>query len=125
MQISGALSFDCYDLTIEFVSSSAKSGGTYDTKIIAVDDTKVIDIKEFSVTAWPNPSIDSFNIKLRSTNNEDKVEVYVFDLIGKLVHYEEGKANQDIRFGERFASGMYTVKVIQSDKIEIKRLIKE
>ena len=115
VQISGALSYECYNLTISI--NSAKSGGT--------DDTKIIDIKEFSLTAWPNPSIDSFNLKLRSINTEDKVEVFVFDGIGKLVYYEKGKANQDFRFGERLASGIYSVKVVQANTSEFKRLIKK
>ncbi len=88
-------------------------------------ETEIITLAIFEVTAWPNPSKDIFNISLKSMNNDDKVEVYVFDAIGKLVHFAEGNASQNYKFGERFASGVYTVRVIQSDKIEFKRLIKE
>jgi len=97
----------------------ASSGGKSEvvTEIIALD--------IFEVTAWPNPSKDIFNITLKSINNEDKVEVFVFDMTGKLVHYDEGKANKNYQFGERFASGVYTVKVVQSNNSEFKRLIKE
>lgn len=114
VQISGGLSFSCYDLSINFLGV-AKTAST---------NTNVIAINELSVKAWPNPSDSSFNIKLTSNNSLDKVDIYVYDITNKLVHSNQFEPNQEYRFGKKLAGGIYTVKIIQSGKIKFIRLIK-
>ncbi|RXP52397.1 T9SS C-terminal target domain-containing protein, partial [Lutibacter sp. HS1-25] len=88
-------------------------------------ETEIITLGLFEVSAWPNPSKDKFNLSIKSVNSEAKVEVFVFDISGKLMHYAQGKANENYQFGEQFASGVYTLKVVQSSNVEFKRLIKD
>ena len=79
---------------------------------------------EFSVKAWPNPSDSSFNIKLKSINGLDKVDINVFDVTNKLVHSNQFEPNQEYRFGGNLEGGIYFVKLSQADNVQSVKLVK-
>ncbi len=74
--------------------------------------------------AWPNPTDNSFNIKLITKNSLDKVEIFVYDITSKLVHQNKFDQDQEYRFGKDFDSGVYIIKIVQADKVKYIRLIK-
>ena len=90
--------------------------------------TSLLDIDTFnysiSVKSWPNPSDSYFNIKLTTNNNFNKTEIFIYDINGKQVHYNTFNPGDVYRFGKELAGGIYIVKVIQAERMKIKRLIK-
>jgi hypothetical protein len=75
---------------------------------------KITDMLE--VKALPNPATTEFNL-LISGNSKEQVDVTVFDLYGRKVYQAKGSINSAYKFGDKFASGMYIVQVIQGTKI--------
>lgn len=89
---------------------------------IATDKTNE---SKFEIKVRANPFEDNATLKVLSDNSTNLVEIYVYDLNNRLVHYEKGKADQEFTFGETVESGVYIVKVIQANKYKQIRLIKE
>ncbi|PRZ21709.1 MBG domain-containing protein, partial [Flavobacterium granuli] len=82
------------------------------------------EIVAFSITAYPNPSSQYFNLELAGISNE-KVEISVFDVLGRMVKHIENSNNKLIKFGEDFPSGAYLVVVRQGTDQKTIRLIKQ
>ncbi|UFH35209.1 MBG domain-containing protein [Flavobacterium acetivorans] len=82
------------------------------------------EIVAFSITAYPNPSSQYFNLELAGISNE-KVEVSVFDVLGRMVKHIENSNNKLIKFGDDFPSGAYLVLVRQGTDQKTIRLIKQ
>ncbi len=82
------------------------------------------DISNLEIKSWPNPSDGYFSIKINTTNNTDKIDIYVFDVTNKLVHQNQFEAEQEYQFGLRLESGVYIVKIYQANKIQFIRLVK-
>lgn len=78
----------------------------------------------FEVKAWPNPSIDAFNIKVTTNNTTDKVNIQVIDVTGKQVHSGTVDTSQTYKFGETLQSGIYFIKVDQPDNSKTIKVIK-
>jgi len=64
----------------------------------------------FSVMAHPSPFTENFTLNV-TTPSEDKVQVMVYDMIGKLVDQREVSASDAVtlEIGDRFPSGVYNV----------------
>jgi hypothetical protein len=78
-----------------------------------------------SVTAYPNPSVTDFSLRLTGFNMNDKVTVTVTDLYGRKVYQTQGTGKQVYSFGKTFIAGMYTVNIAQGDKQFSVKLVKE
>ena len=100
-----------------FSSSDSSANREFDP-IAIVSDT-------FEVTTWPNPSDKYFKLKLKSDNTKDRVEIHVFNAVGKLVHHEIGTSTQEFAFGKTFSIGTYMVHITQSNKQHRVRLIRK
>lgn len=79
----------------------------------------------YDVVSWPNPTSDSFNVKLLTPNTTDKVSLEAFDINGRLIHSNEIKGNEDYQFGNQLNSGIYFVRLSQADKTKVVKLIKQ
>ena len=77
-------------------------------------------------TAFPNPFSDTFNLNLTTVSNE-MVQVNVYDVLGKVIENLNVEANdtRSLFIGERYATGIYNVKVTQGDKTQFIRMIKQ
>lgn len=75
------------------------------------------------VIVLPNPSPTEFTLIINSNSNA-KAEIVVTDMAGRIVYKASGSANQQYRFGNRFASGMYMVRVMQGLKVRTVKVIK-
>lgn len=83
----------------------------------------VADTRALQVVAYPNPSTNSFNVKIESGSTE-KVMLLVYSTEGRMLYQEKGDINSTYSFGNNFMPGMYLVKVIQGNNIQTVRLIK-
>jgi hypothetical protein len=79
----------------------------------------------FGVVAYPNPSSENFNFSLTSSS-EEKVNVMVYDMIGKLIDQREVTPTEvsELQVGDRYPSGVYNVIVTQGENTKTLRLIK-
>jgi len=89
-----------------------------------IEEVKPIDA--FNVSAYPNPSNSSFNIVVRSQNQSEKIYLKVMNVNGQIVEKRNNLfAGEIIKIGESYISGMYLVQVIQGNKNETIKLIKQ
>jgi hypothetical protein len=78
---------------------------------------------KITVAAYPNPSVDVFNLTVESENESD-VKVEVFTVDGKPVHQDKGAFDKKFTFGQTFRAGTYVVKVTQGDKVGTVQVVK-
>jgi hypothetical protein len=78
----------------------------------------------FEVIAYPNPTDYQFTLVITGGKAE-KVEVTVFDVLGKMVKHFEKNDSQPIIFGEELPSGSYIAVVSQGNNQKNVRLIKQ
>jgi len=81
--------------------------------------------KDFTVTSYPNPYTSDFDIDI-ATPSQEKVQVKIYDMLGKLVEYTEVDAadTKTIKVGAQFPSGVYNVIVTQGAFLKTQRVIK-
>ena len=82
-------------------------------------------VAAFSAIAYPSPFTENFTLNV-TTPSEDKVQVMVYDMIGKLVDQREVSPADaaTLEIGDRFPSGVYNVIVTQGDNTKTLRVIK-
>ena len=86
-------------------------------------DVKVVN-DNLKVNAYPNPTATEFTLKLEGFGN-DKVSITVTDIMGRKVYMAEGSGSLQYVFGNKFTPGIYNVQVIQGDKKQTIKLVKE
>ncbi len=77
----------------------------------------------FELNTYPNPSQNFFNIQLNSLNQE-KVQVKLFDLQGRVLQTAVISPNQKSRVGNNLKSGTYFIEVKQGEKMSVQKVIK-
>ena len=82
-------------------------------------------VAAFSAIAYPSPFTENFTLNV-TTPSEDKVQVMVYDMIGKLVDQREVSPADaaTLEIGDRFPSGVYNVIVTQGENTKTLRVIK-
>lgn len=80
----------------------------------------------FNVIAYPNPFVSTFQLD-STTTSTDKVEIKVYDIVGKLVEIHKFDASEinNQRAGSNYHSGIYNVIITQGKKSKTLRLIKK
>jgi hypothetical protein len=78
----------------------------------------------FVVKAYPNPTEHQFNLTINSNLNE-KIIIQLYDAAGRKIQTLNATANEIIRFGEKLKTGIYIARVIQGNKQESIKLIKQ
>ncbi|SCY28806.1 GEVED domain-containing protein [Flavobacterium caeni] len=79
----------------------------------------------FKATAYPNPFTSDFNLDIVSASQE-KVQVKVYDMLGKLVESKELDAADahNAKVGAQFPAGVYNVIVSQDGIVKTLRVVK-
>ena len=79
----------------------------------------------FQVKAYPNPYTDTFKLSL-TTSSEDKLEVLVYDMLGKLLDQRESSPSDitEQQMGDRYPSGVYNIIFIQGATMKRLTVIK-
>ena len=81
-------------------------------------------VMPLTVKAYPNPTEHQFMLKVESSSNE-KIEVVVYDVLGRIVkHFEKGDSRY-YRFGEGLKVGSYFAEVRQGNEKKTVKLIKQ
>lgn len=77
------------------------------------------------VFSYPNPFVDSFQLEM-NTSLDAKVEVKVYDMMGKLVETRSTEVAQisELQLGATYPSGIYNVSIIQGENVKTVRVIK-
>ncbi len=114
-------------LVSDFVASNITRGA------IEVNDTKITKkvtaaAPETTITStlfvYPNPTSYKYTLFLEGGSKE-KVQVEVFDMVGRLVKHIESNDGQVIEFGEDLPTGAYFTTVTQGTYQKTVRLIKQ
>ncbi|TDD98048.1 T9SS type A sorting domain-containing protein, partial [Flavobacterium cellulosilyticum] len=78
----------------------------------------------FNVLVYPNPAKYQFTLEVLGESKE-KVDVMVYDALGRTIKHIESDAGQMIQFGEELPTGAYFTKVSQGTNQKTVRLVKE
>jgi hypothetical protein len=90
------------------------------------DDGLKIEINKddkLEITAYPNPTLSFFNLKVRSQSKE-AIDIRVYDMQGKMVEIQRGAPEKIYRLGDHIVAGMYIVEVRQSGRIATVKVVK-
>jgi hypothetical protein len=68
----------------------------------------------FDMTVYPNPFNEQATIIIHA-NNDEQIEVQVFDMLGNLVWKQIVLSNTNIGFGNEFAQGTYVIKAVSQE----------
>ena len=79
---------------------------------------------DLEVIAFPNPSASNFTINVKGNGKTDKITMQVVDMYGRIIEARNINANSPIRFGDRYKSGTYFVRIIQGNELKEIKLIK-
>jgi hypothetical protein len=91
-----------------------------------VNEVQEQNIGHFNTVAHPNPSTNSFTLKVLTDNATEKLNVRVMDLFGRVVEVKNGLTpNSTIRLGGSYRPGVYFAQVIQGKRKTTIRLIKQ
>ncbi|HLN52438.1 MAG TPA: T9SS type A sorting domain-containing protein [Lentimicrobium sp.] len=73
-------------------------------------------VERYSAKIWPNPSIESFNLKVQSPSHQD-IKIIISDLMGKKVEEFFMDNNASVIFGKMFSPGLYVIRIKQGSEI--------
>lgn len=79
----------------------------------------------YNLVSWPNPTNDLFNIRMKTPNYEDEVNLQAFDINGRLIYTDIISGNEDYQFGYNLQAGIYFVKVTQAETTQVIKVIKQ
>jgi hypothetical protein len=85
---------------------------------------EIIEIADFNVLAYPNPSNYQFNLNVIGGSDEP-VEVVVYDMLARMVKRIAKPNAKDIQFGEELPSGEYLLLVRQGENQKAINVIKK
>ncbi|EMR02769.1 HYR domain-containing protein [Cesiribacter andamanensis] len=78
----------------------------------------------FEVMAFPNPSLRSFRVSVRSDSYQQPIALYVYDLTGRLVETKTITDDSAVEIGEKYPLGTYLLWLVQGKRYEQVKLIK-
>ena len=78
---------------------------------------------DLEVIAFPNPSKNSFSVKVNTKANE-RITMQVMDMYGRMIETRAINANSITRFGDHYRPGTYFVKLIQYNQHKEIKLVK-
>jgi|GEM_PF-1915901 len=94
-------------------------------KSIALREAGTSNPSELNVEIWPNPARNNFNITLWSDDSNQKIEVTIYDIYGRILDVISGHNGSRFSFGNDYLPGNYFVKVIQGAELsKVYKLIK-
>jgi hypothetical protein len=113
----------CFNIT---VVCNNNSNVIVSERRVNTEQTNTNIVKGFQAIASPNPTTNTFTLRIESDNKVDKVNVRVMDIYGRVLELKNGVApNSVIRFGGNYRPGVYFTQILQGDKKLVMRLIKE
>ena len=81
---------------------------------------------KFDVTAYPNPTTSSFQLRLAGIASDEEVQMEVTDAFGRVLEVREHLVVKNVlQFGRAYRPGMYFVKITKGKKVITVKLIKQ
>ncbi len=115
----------CLSVTAPIAISNGTKACSSSSATIRMNENNELNAADgFHVSIFPNPSSNSFHLKVEGSSIKETV-IVVTDILGRQVKVIHCNTNSDIVIGENFPSGSYIAKVIQGKNIEIIKLLKE
>lgn len=75
------------------------------------------------ISSYPNPTRTEFGLLVEGGSNE-KISILVSSVDGRIVFNGIGTTNKTYKFGNSFLSGLYIIKVIQGNNIQVLKVLK-
>ncbi|WP_367754285.1 HYR domain-containing protein [Flavobacterium sp. WC2430] len=94
------------------------------TKPVVIGKQEIIAIADFDVKAYPNPSNHQFTIAVQGSSDE-KVEVFVYDMLARMIKRIEKPNAQNVLLGEELPSGEYLLLIRQGSNQKAINVIKK
>jgi hypothetical protein len=117
----GTLSQKVNDPTLAIVSRSQVTP-TVDAKATPITSGESL-LASLSLSAFPNPSADVFNLLITGKNNSP-ITVRVTDMLGRVIEVQQVGAGSTIRTGQKWKGGIYFIEVLQGKERKQIRVIK-
>ena len=78
-----------------------------------------------SVRVLSNPSVSDFTLMISATSITEKITLRVLDIHGRVVEQKVySSANQTVKLGNQYHSGLYFVEIMQGKEKRVLKLIK-
>ncbi|MEO8149591.1 MAG: T9SS type A sorting domain-containing protein [Bacteroidia bacterium] len=90
------------------------------------DNNKIADSndKGFIITTTPNPFISNFSLNFTSENT-DKVQVSIYDVVGKLVqNVQDAEPNTQVTIENHLSPGIYYIHAMQGEHVQVIKVVK-
>ncbi len=86
---------------------------------------ELISSGSFNMAVYPNPTLNSFHLKLESDSPDD-INLEVYDMSGRVVYFIlKAEVNKDLEYGADLRNGMYIQKVTQGESVKYIKLVKQ
>lgn len=131
---TGAVNLNPSATETSFIPSAAKEGTHYYyCRITSNCDTVYSDfaqvtvnipITKLEVKVSPNPTESFFTVTVK---NPDDGIIYIrlFDMLGRLVEYQQGRPSQSFKLAEKLAAGIYLIEVRQGEEVVVTKAVKQ
>ena len=82
-------------------------------------------VQGYSCSIYPNPSGSDFTINIQSANSNDRTEVRLLDVTGRLVDQRRNvKGSQVLRMGANVKPGVYFIELSRGEEVKQLKLVK-
>jgi hypothetical protein len=98
--------------------------------ITSSDDTVIqkqsVIVKKLSlaINAYPNPASNYFTLTVKSCNQTDKINLRVFDVLGRIIENRTVLPYAPVTLGTQYAAAAYFVQVVQGKETVTSKLVK-
>lgn len=77
-----------------------------------------------SINAFPNPATNYFNVTVKSCRQDEKIELRVYDVLGRIIENRVVMPYQPFTLGSHYAPAAYFIQVTQGKERITQKLIK-
>ena len=79
--------------------------------------------KELKISSYPNPTTTEFKLLVEGGTYE-RVNINVMSVDGRMVYQTTGSSNQIYKFGDTYLPGVYIIKVMQGNSMQMMKVVK-
>ncbi len=103
--------------------TGGRGSGEEERKFTRLTPANILQAGELEITAYPNPSSTQFSV-VAVNGSEEKISIIVMNMNGQKVYETNTVLRRKINFGNEFSTGVYYVKIIQGNNVQVIKLIK-
>lgn len=95
-----------------------------ENKSALVQDPKSEIILDFNINAYPNPSMNEFNVQINSTDETTPVSIKVMSIDGRVLEQRIINDSSNLQLGRNWNPGLYLLEVLQGNSRKTVKLVK-